>query len=84
VKKIGIASVLSVLFLIAVFAYANRQQDTTAKQLCHAIVVLVTANEHRIGKPGTPFYAYYQRHPDELADARAGGLAALRSLPCKP
>jgi hypothetical protein len=64
-------------FLWAIYTSSN--QNT----LCKVIYATIAKSGATVGKPGTPGYAYYQEHPEELRVARAQNEELLGTLPCK-
>lgn len=78
-KKLQAAVVIAVVALACLFWIFGRTDD----QLCNVIYSLVARSGATVGKPGTPGYAYYSQHPDELAKARAQNQDFLNELPCR-
>lgn len=57
--------------------------NTTNQRLCGVLYSLVARSGANVGKPGTPGYAYYHAHPEELRLARKQNQDFLNQLPCK-
>ncbi len=59
---------------------------TTARndRLCAVLYSLVARSGATIGQPGTPGYAYYHAHPQELRVARKQNHDFLNALGCVP
>lgn len=53
-----------------------------AQSVCEVIKTQVKRSIAATGQPGTPGYAYYQEHPDELKAARESSRDLLHKLPC--
>lgn len=79
VKKLQAAVVIAVVALACLFWVFGRTDD----KLCNVIHTLVARSGATVGKPGSPGYAYYKQHPDELAKARAQNQDFLNELPCR-
>lgn len=79
-----IAIVLLAAFPLAVFAYAILANQDTGARLCAVLYAQVARSGSTIGLKGSPGYAYYRRHPVELATARKYSRQLLRDLPCRP
>lgn len=77
-KKLQIAVLLAVGAACFVVWFFGRTDD----RLCNVIYTLVARSGATVGKPGSPGYAYYREHPDELKKARAQNQEFLHQLPC--
>lgn len=53
-----------------------------AVSTCEVVRDQVARSLAATGQPGTPGYAYYQEHPDELRAVRAQSEDLLAKLPC--
>lgn len=56
---------------------------TRNAKLCEVLYRLVARSGATVGKAGTPGYAYYKQHPEELKLARQQNRQFLRELPCR-
>jgi hypothetical protein len=77
-SKLVVAAALTSLALV-VFLWIR---VTQAQDTCGVIKVQVERTLQATGHRGTPGYAYYQEHPDELRAARASSQQLLDKLPC--
>jgi hypothetical protein len=87
-RKRSVALILSsVAAGISVFAALiafNAQAKSERDQLCDVMYAFVTKSGAATGSPGSPGYAYYQTHPDELRAARKQNQELVGELPCRP
>lgn len=81
-KTVGVALVLAIFALFGVFIYRSHAVSQTDQRLCTVLYNLVARSGATIGRPGTPGYAYYHAHLDELRAARKQNTEFLRELDC--
>lgn len=78
-----IAIVLLSAFPLMVFAWAIVTNQDSGEKLCAIVYAQIARGGAQIGRKGSPGYAYYRKHPVELATARAQNQEFLRLLPCR-
>ena len=64
--------------------YAGHKATQERNTLCAVLYQQVDRTRMTLGLPGTPGYAYYRGHPEELRLARSQARRQLRELPCGP
>lgn len=82
-RRLQFALVVALTLLFVTLNIRAWVFSRTDDQLCNVIYSLVARSGATVGKPGTPGYAYYSQHPDELAKARAQNQDFLNELPCR-
>lgn len=76
-KALTLAAFCGLLVVVVFWMRALASQST-----CEVVRDQVRQNLSAVGQPGTPGYAYYQEHPDELVTARQQSRTLLSKLPC--
>lgn len=83
--RILIAAIIGgMLALTGSLVFRAREQTHRDDKLCGVLAGMIYRSGATIGTPGTPGYAYYQEHPDELQLARDQNKNFLAQLGCKP
>lgn len=76
-KLIAAAAVTALLVVAFLWVRAYAAQST-----CEVVKTQVERSLAAINTPGSPGYAYYQEHPDELGAAVAQSETLRDKLPC--
>lgn len=77
--KLGVTLVAAVVIFAVALAIRTAQTDRT----CVVLRDLIGRSGATLGQKGSPGYAYYHDHPDELSAARKQNREFLDSLPCR-
>lgn len=81
-RLLALLGIAGILALAIAFGVRATLVDRDADQLCDVLYTLIAGSGASVGQPGSPGFAYYQQHPEELAQARAQNAAFLAELPC--
>lgn len=76
-----IAIALMVAAGLAVWSILLWRASST-QTVCVVLVQRIKAADEAIGKPGTPGYAYYHAHPEEIQASHAANKKTIDQLPC--
>lgn len=82
IRLIVASGLLSWALFFATLGYRAWTVSSTDRQLCDVLYRIVANGGANTGKPGTPGYAYYREHPDELRAAKASNRRTLKELDC--
>ena len=81
---LGLAAIVAGISVFTAMSVFRAKSESTSDKICDVLYRTVASSGATVGKRGTPGYAYYQAHPDELAAARAQNHRFLDDLPCGP